>query len=624
MAKTTHEIERDEERNVDVDKSSREKPFFPEGVLMSWEHMKEQRHGKPQGKINYDHDVQSSRRQIPLDVDFEVYGNIGEKNQNRRFLAFAESFLTAILLLEVTMRKNLVLGFILALNVIMISGCINASVKKEPSDVGDIHFGKLRVLGQFSVTVNSPDTMLSLETSSSSPDLIITGIRSGDGVTSNGTDKINVKISVNHAFEIIGEVNEGAQGEYSFSLTNFKFQNSETVKTKLNYTVTVQPNKDLFNDAVIIDWDFLPPLRTKEIVIGDFNKDGLGEFAVLDFSIAQPNEPINPKIIIYRQTSYHKIERAKVITYDHYDIENLMVADVNGDARDDLIIKDNNPGAGKKPHLDIYLQPDPSIAAPYDFSKIEVETNCTVFQTGDLNSDGLTDIVGFCDDNYDGNYLEILYQNRNGVFDAPARIGLPSSCGGYFKIGDVTGDFKDDIVMLGRNSNIMSIFSIEVFEQQSWGMAAPVSYPLDEGEDCGSGFAIGDIDSDGKNELVVGSQSPVSKIIVYDQADLGKLQRRYELISAQAPVQMEIASLDGGVSEDLIGSLPRGSNSMEIYFQSGGWLLPEQLTPSIYPISMLSMFAVGDINGDGKSDIVFAGESYGQLNSDGIYAIYHK
>jgi hypothetical protein len=97
MAKTTHEIEKDEERNVDVDKSSREKPLFPEGVLVSWEHMKEQRHGKPQGKIYYDHDVQSSRRQIPLDVDFEVYENIGEKNQNRRFLAFAESFLTTIL-----------------------------------------------------------------------------------------------------------------------------------------------------------------------------------------------------------------------------------------------------------------------------------------------------------------------------------------------------------------------------------------------------------------------------------------------------------------------------------------------------------------------------------------------
>jgi hypothetical protein len=132
--------------------------------------------------------------------------------------------------------------------------------------------------------------------------------------------------------------------------------------------------------------------------------------------------------------------------------------------------------------------------------------------------------------------------------------------------------------------------------------------------------AIGDINGDGRNDVVVtcmGGFASRPRIALFTQSAQGGLNPAVSYDSYDYPLSIQTADIDGDGVKDVIVR-HRSSSAVGVYLrQPDGTLSAENLYSGsgdfFYPGSM----AIGDINGDGLSDIVMA-TYYGS-----IVVLYH-
>lgn len=135
---------------------------------------------------------------------------------------------------------------------------------------------------------------------------------------------------------------------------------------------------------------------------------------------------------------------------------------------------------------------------------------------------------------------------------------------------------------------------------------------------CFKANAIGDINNDGLNDVIVGSynfSSPVyqSLSIYYQQKD-GKLSDQQQIIlkSSGDVIDIEIADLNNDKLNDIIISVYGYNAGLYVYYQlpTGGFSNPTQLIQQ----NLASWIKVGDLNNDGLMDILFrTASNYGIL-----------
>jgi len=135
---------------------------------------------------------------------------------------------------------------------------------------------------------------------------------------------------------------------------------------------------------------------------------------------------------------------------------------------------------------------------------------------------------------------------------------------------------------------------------------------------CFKANAIGDINNDGLNDVIVGSynfSSPVyqSLSIYYQQKD-GKLSDQQQIIlkSSGDIIDIEIADLNNDKLNDVIISIYGYNAGLYVYYQlpTGGFSAPTQLTQQ----NLASWIKVGDLNNDGLMDVLFrTASNYGIL-----------
>jgi len=141
---------------------------------------------------------------------------------------------------------------------------------------------------------------------------------------------------------------------------------------------------------------------------------------------------------------------------------------------------------------------------------IPTSTDVTELTTADLNNDGKLDLV-YVDGTGPQFALHVLMGKGDGTFIHGQDIGLPVRVCCALTVGDVTGDGKPDIVMAGfsvaSSGQITVIIAVLVgngdgtFQPVIQSTFQPTNinvYPLFR-----SGFAIGDINGDGKADLAL-------------------------------------------------------------------------------------------------------------------------
>lgn len=210
-----------------------------------------------------------------------------------------------------------------------------------------------------------------------------------------------------------------------------------------------------------------------------------------------------------------------------------------------------------------------SFAAQLNYTSGEGESYFTA--VGDLNSDGRPDLVSA---NYSGSTISV-FQNTivGGVIDANSFVLRANLVSGTrpegVAIGDLNGDGKPEIVVTNAASNTVSIF----MNLSTSGDLSDLSFApkLDlDATNWPAGVAIGDFDTDGKPDLVVANNggnwsSPGSSVSVYKNLSSGSALNfapRVDFNTGIHPLGVNTGDLDGDGKLEIV--VATGADSVSI------------------------------------------------------------
>nr|WP_162143083.1 FG-GAP-like repeat-containing protein [Pedobacter glucosidilyticus] len=183
-------------------------------------------------------------------------------------------------------------------------------------------------------------------------------------------------------------------------------------------------------------------------------------------------------------------------------------------------------------------------------------------------------------------------------------------------IGDLDGDGKADLVVANENSSTISIFR----NTSTNGSLTLGSFSGKVDIATGSSpyfVAIGDLDGDGKPDLAVANRSSTTVSIFRNTSTIGSITAgsfaaKVDFTTGSTPTSLALGDLDGDGRTD-IGVANYSSNSVSILRNIGNsgsitessFAAKVDFTTSGFPNSI----AIGDLDGDGKSDLAVTNES---------------
>lgn len=266
----------------------------------------------------------------------------------------------------------------------------------------------------------------------------------------------------------------------------------------------------------------------------------------------------------------------------------IAIGDADGDGRDDVVLAE--PGCG----IEIFNQTAAGSLVP---GAALPSPQADMLQLVDLDGDGRLDLVAI---GRNDTMARVWRQDGTG---AMVEHSTPALTTGFFPdaaAGDVNGDGRPDIVAVSATAAP----AVSVLLQGADGrFASPLV--LDADGSAPFGAAVGDVNGDGRSDIVItpGGNSPTFIGIFLQQAD-GTLAPMTKLASYDIPAQVEAVDIDNDGRADIVVA-HAGWSSVGVYLQRpDGTLGAEARYPAPTGSMQAAAMAIGDINGDGRKDVV--------------------
>lgn len=285
-----------------------------------------------------------------------------------------------------------------------------------------------------------------------------------------------------------------------------------------------------------------------------------------------------------------------------YLVNAIAVADLDGNGLPDILgmVSTSAGGAATQGYVSTRLQgPAGSFLLPTRFG---VGTGPANLVVADVNGDGRPDLV-VANASDQSVTVRLADPARPGFFLPAITLATPGRTPLDVAVGDLNGDGKADIVVAASGAN-----NVLVFIQGSGGaFNAPVAFPV--GGDP-QAVTVADLDGDGTLDIAVATTA--NTVTVLRQIVLSPTfapQAAVDYPTGIQPVAIKAVDLNGDGKLDLItanygAALNPGNQGLSVLIQGApGTFLPPVHYATGYRSSGL---AVGDLNGDGKVDVVVA------------------
>lgn len=272
-------------------------------------------------------------------------------------------------------------------------------------------------------------------------------------------------------------------------------------------------------------------------------------------------------------------------------------ADIDGDGKLDMIVANSNSA-----NVSVYRNTGSTgtiaFAAKIDFT---TAASPLALFAADIDGDGLIDIVTA---NSTANSISVLKNTSTaGSISFASKIDFTTaSTPGSITGGDFDGDGLIDIAVANRSSNSVSVFR-NTTSAGAISFASKVDFTT-----AGNPYSIatGDIDGDGKIEIAVTNRSSNSISVFKNTSSSGTISfaAKTDFTSGSDPVSIAIGDLDGDGKLDIITQnwQPGTASAFRNTSSIGTISLANKVDINVFGSGY--SLTLADINGDGKVDAV--------------------
>jgi len=283
----------------------------------------------------------------------------------------------------------------------------------------------------------------------------------------------------------------------------------------------------------------------------------------------------------------------------------LAVADVNGDGRPDLVTANyGNSTAG------VLLGQAGGGFAPVSAYPIGANSYPQGIAVADVNGDGRPDLVTA--NNNNSGTVGVLLGLAGGGFSPVSNYPTGGVYAISVAVADVNGDGRSDLVTANNGDNTVGV----LLGQAGGGFSPGITYPT-AAVHFPQGIAVRDVNGDGRPDLVTANFASSAGVLL-QQAGGG-----FAAISAYStgvnstpvgsnsgPGSVTVADVNGDGLPDLVTANYYSSAAGVLLGQAGGGFAATSTYATGAYSSPLGI-AVGDVNGDGRPDLVTANDGNG-------------
>lgn len=321
---------------------------------------------------------------------------------------------------------------------------------------------------------------------------------------------------------------------------------------------------------------------------GDLNSDGRTDLAYF----GTPD-----RLVIQLQDANGEWKEKKEIRLADVDAKpwSLVIGDVNHDTLPDLIVM------GKRNTYLFHQQADGTLASPILLRNTADEVGLGMIQ--DLDGDGRNDLFYHATEK-ENRFICARLQDALGQLGPELRFDNVQDLRGV-TLYDMDGKAGSEVLVIDGQTNRVRVMQVHRAIEGELG-AKLIQYGIGGGSDVGE-LALGDLDGDRLQEVVVANPERASVVVFHQRAKSG-LDIGTDYPSFLGATQIRVADLNGDAKAEVVVLSPKENSLGVSRFEEGKLTFPESL-----PIDgNVKAFDVIDLDNDGAREIVAVIEGGGR------------